>query len=153
MRQDTDVRLKISSLTMTPQDIEASIGLQPDEFWRIGDHLGAFGAPARQHGFVIESGAQASLPFQEYITALIGKVAPAAQKIGSLALSDKCIVEFICTLHRKTAPLLTFQRDDLRWIAVMGAVLRIDTFVESAARAAARAPSGSGEPDAGTPKF
>jgi hypothetical protein len=151
MREQTDVRLKITSQTMPPQDIEARIGLKPNESWKIGDRLGAFGAAAREHGFVIESGALASSPFQDYMTALIRKVAPAAQKIG--ALGDQCLVEVVCTLHRKAAPLLTFERDDLRWIGVMGAKLRLDTFVISdAPRGGARAPSG-GAGSEGPPKL
>ena len=153
MREQTDIRLRILSLTLTPQDIEARIGLKPEESWRIGDRLGAFGAAARDHGFVIESGALASSPFQDYMTALIRKIAPAAQKIG--ALGDQCAIEVVCTLHCKAAPLLTFERDDLRWIGVMGARLRIDTFVVSdPARGGARASSGAaGGVDAGAPKF
>ena len=146
MREQTDVRLRILSQTLTPQDIEARIGLKPNESWKIGDRLGAFGASAREHGFVIESGALASSPFQDYMTALIRKIAPAAQKIG--ALGDSCVAEVVCTLHRKAAPLLTFERDDIRWIGVMGAKLRLDTFVISdAPRGGARSPSGgaSGE--------
>ena len=127
MREQTDVRLKILSQVMTPQDIEAATGLKPDESWRIGDRLGAFGAAARDHGFAVESGALASSPFQDYMTALIRRIAPAAQKIG--ALGDRCSIEVVCTLHRKAAPFLTFERDDIRWIGVMGARLRIDTFV------------------------
>ena len=51
-------------------------------------------------------------------------------------------------------PLLTFERDDLRWLAVMGARLRIDTFVISdPARGGAKASSGAAaEADAGTDK-
>jgi hypothetical protein len=151
MREQTDVRLKITSQAMPPQDIEARIGLKPNESWKIGDRLGAFGAAAREHGFVIESEALASSPFQDYMTALIRKLAPAAQKIG--ALGDQCVVEVVVTLHRKTAPLLTFERDDLRWIGVMGAKLRLDTFVISdAPRGGARAPSGGAGSD-GTPKL
>ncbi len=153
MREQTDVRLRILSQTLTPQDIEARIGLKPTEAWRIGDRLGAFGAAAREHGFVIESGALASSPFQDFITALIRKIAPAAQKIG--ALGGECAIEVVCTLHRKAAPLLTFERDDIRWIGVMGAKLRVDTFVISEAqRGGARAPSGgSGGAADETPKL
>jgi hypothetical protein len=153
MREQTDIRLRILSQTMTPQDIEARIGLKSNESWRIGDRLGAFGAAARDNGFVIESGALASSPFQDFMTALIRKIAPAAQKIG--ALGEQCTIEVVCTLHRKVAPLLSFERDDLRWIGVMGAKLRIDTFViNDGPRAGAKPASGAaGGADASTPKF
>jgi hypothetical protein len=150
MREQTEIKLRILSLTMTPQDIEARIGLKPDESWKIGDRLGAFGAAARDHAFIIESGALASSPFQDFMTALIRKIAPAAQKIGTLG--DQCTIEVVCTLHRKVAPLLTFERDDLRWIGVMGAKLRIDTFVISDGPRAGAKPAAGGA-DAGTSKF
>jgi hypothetical protein len=153
MRELTEIQLRITSLIMTPQDIEARIGLKPDESWKIGDRLGAFGASARDHGFVIESDALSSSPFQDYMNALIRKIAPAAQKIGTLG--DKCAIEVVCTLHRKVAPLLNFERDDLRWIGVMGARLRIDTFViADGARPGAKASSGAADgTQAGPAKF
>ena len=127
MREQTDIRLIITSPTMTSQDIEASIGLKPNESWKIGDRLGAFGASAREHGFVIESGVLPSASFQSYLAGLIGKIEPAAQKIG--ALGDRCAIEVVCELHRKAAPLLTFEREEMRLFGVIGAGLRIDTFI------------------------
>jgi hypothetical protein len=153
MRELTEIQLRITSLIMAPQDIEARIGLKPDESWKIGDRQGAFGASARDHGFVIESDALSSSPFQDYMTALIRRIAPAAQKIGTLG--GQCAIEVVCTLHRKVAPLLAFERDDLRWIGVMGARLRIETFVISeGARPGAKASSGASDgTQAGPAKF
>ena len=150
MHEQTEVRFRITSTTMTPQDIEARVGLKPDAAWKIGDRLGAFGAAARDNGFVIEAGVQPSLPFSEFMTTLIRRLAPAAQKIGQLG--PECAVEIVCTLHRKAGPLLTFERDDVRWIGVMGARLRIDTFIISDAPRGGAKPAAGGS-DAGAAKL
>jgi hypothetical protein len=149
MREQHEVRLKITSMTMQPQEIEARIGLKPDESWKIGDRLGVFGAKAREHGFIVASGAPATASFPDTMTAMIRRLAPVAQRIGQLG--EACVIEIVCTIHRKTGPLLTFERDDLRWIGVMGAKLRLDTFVTSDAPRAAAKPA-SGAPEAGAAK-
>ena len=123
---------------MTPQDIEAAIGIKPDEAWKKGDRRGAFGAIAPDHGYFIDSGASFTASFNDGIKALVTRVSPAAQKIGAIAAN--CKIEVNCNLQRKAVPLLTIGRDELRWFAVMGAALQLDTFVitDAATKAAAK---------------
>ena len=58
---------------------------------------------------------------------MLKRVAPQAQKIGALANEAK--IEMACMVHRKIAPALKFERDDLRWLGVMGARLDIDIYI------------------------
>ena len=149
MREMNDVRLRITSLTLTAQQIEARIGCKPNEGWNIGDRRGTFGAPARENGVIFESGAPISAVFADYLTYLMRKLSPYSPKIGGLAA--ECTIEVVYTLHRKVAPMLAYSREEIYWFATIGARLCIDTFlISDAPRVGARAPSAGG---AEAPKF
>ena len=128
-REQTAVRFKISSATLTAADIQARTGLTPDESWKIGDARGAFGAVEKRHGFVLESKARMQESLDDHIKAMLKRLAPHAQKIG--ALVNEAVIELSCMVHRKVAPALKFERDDLRWLGVMGARLDIDIYILS----------------------
>ncbi len=126
-REQTAVLFKIHSATLSAQDVQARTGLAPDESWRIGDARGAFGAVEKMHGFVLESKVRMQDSLDDHLKAMLKRVAPHAQKIGALANEAK--IEMCCMVHRKVAPALKFERDDLRWLGVMGARLDIDIFI------------------------
>ena len=134
---------QILSATLTAGDIAARTGLAADTIWKAGDQRGRFGAAEKKNGFVLESKLPIASSLDEHMKAMLRRLAPAAQKIGALA--DECAVEFVCTVHRKTAPMLRFDRDDLRWLGVMGARLDVDTFVLED-RGTSHAPSGPQTP-------
>jgi hypothetical protein len=126
-REQTSVRFKISSATLSAAEIQARTGLAPDESWKVGDARGAFGAVERQHGFVLESKVRMQDSLDDHIKAMLKRLAPHAQKIGALVNEAK--IELSCMVHRKVAPALKFERDDLRWLGVMGARLDIDIYI------------------------
>jgi hypothetical protein len=129
MREQTTIRFKISSATLSPQDIEAKLGLKPDDFWKAGTARGAFGAVEKKHGFVVDSKLPPNRSLEEHMKEMIQRLAPYAQKIGALGAAVE--VEFACTIHRERAPRLKFLRDDIRWLGVMGARLDVDVFTVS----------------------
>lgn len=143
MRETTDVRLVITSATVTAQDLEARLGLKPDDSWKAGDRRGTFGNVEKLHGYVLESQAPL-LPFKEQLRALIKRVAARAVALGELAPSVRAQVQ--CRLARRQAPPLDFERDDLRWLAAMGAGLEIDILLEAAPPAAAKSPAPGEKP-------
>lgn len=128
MRETTEVRLVVTSATITATDLEARLGLKPDESWKAGDARGTFKNIEKFHGFVVESGAPL-LPLNEQLRALIKRLAACAVKLGELAPSVKAQVQ--CRLTRRQVPPLDFERDDLRWLAAMGAGLKMDIFVDA----------------------
>ncbi|MBI3565070.1 MAG: DUF4279 domain-containing protein [Elusimicrobia bacterium] len=151
LREQTAVTFRILSATLSAADIAARTGLTADETWKLGDARGRFGNVEKKHGFVMESKAIFSASLDDHIKAMLKRLAPAAQKIG--ALVNECSIEFVCTVHRKQAPMLRFERDDLRWLGVMGARLDVDIFVlnDPGARAPAAAPAAGTPPPGTTP--
>lgn len=157
-REQTAIRFNIFSATLTAKDIEARTGLAPDESWKIGDARGAFGAVEKMNGFVLQSKARINESLDDHIKAMLKRLAPHAQKIGALANEAK--IELSCQIHRKVGPALKFDRDDLRWLGVMGARLDIDVYILSEPQKSAGSfgqsgqsgqPGPAGTPQPGTP--
>ncbi|MBI4060027.1 MAG: DUF4279 domain-containing protein [Elusimicrobia bacterium] len=123
-RERTSVRLRITSPTLSAADIEARLGVKPDEAWKIGDRTGTFGAILKDHGYALDASAPYTLDLSDHVREMIKRVAPIAQKIGELSAQAK--VEMVCTMFRRTHPPIAFERDDLRWLAAMGARLEVE---------------------------
>ncbi len=123
-RETTNVRLRITSPTLTAADIEAKLGIKPDEAWKIGDRTGTFGAVLKDHGYQLDAVALYTLKLADHMRAMIKRIAPVAQKIGEISASAK--VEIICTMFCKYPPPINFTRDDLRWFAAIGAQLEVE---------------------------
>jgi len=136
LRESTSAQLKITSATLTAKDIEARLGVKPDESWKIGDRTGIFGAVQKANGFVLVSAMPLTASIEAHVSSLLKRVAPVAAKIGEIA--PQATIKMTCTLQRKVLPPICFERDDLRWLGVMGAQLEIEMgLVADAAREAA----------------
>jgi hypothetical protein len=122
-RETTSVRLRITSPTLTAAAIEVKLGIKPDESWKIGDRTGAFGAILKDHGYALDATALYTARLDDHMRALIKRIAPVAQKIGEISAQAK--VELVCALFCKTPPPILFSRDDLRWLAALGASLDV----------------------------
>jgi hypothetical protein len=147
-RESTTVRFRITSATLSAVQIKAQTGLDADETWKLGDKRGPFAVLEKVHGFVLESKAFPMSSLDEHLKAMLKRLAPSAQKIGAIA--PQCVIEFVCAMTVKKVPSLRFERDDLRWLGVMGARLNIDLLlIEEPAK-----PSGGGgaAPAGGPPK-
>ncbi len=138
-RETTVVRLRITSATVTAAEIEAKLGMKPDEAWKIGDRTGTFGAILKDHGYQLDSTAMMTTKLADHFRSLLKRIAPVAQKIGELSASAK--VEIVCSVISRNIPPVSFQRDDLHCLAAMGASLEVELskLVERAAQ------SGGGE--------
>lgn len=123
-RESTIVRLRITSATLTAVDIEAKLGIKPDESWKIGDRTGTFGAILKDHGYALDSTAMMTTRLEDHFRSILKRISPVAQKIGEISASAK--VELVCSIIAKHIPPVSFQRDDLRWLASMGAQLEVE---------------------------
>jgi hypothetical protein len=140
VRESTHVTFTIESPKMTAAQIEQAVGLKPDASWLAGAARGAFGAIAKNHGFVLESTVSPNLSVEQHVKDMIKRLSPYAQKLG--ALGPELDIEFVISLHRKVGPVVDLGRDDLRWLGVIGARIRIDIqIVTDAPKAGGAAPA------------
>lgn len=123
-RETTNVRLRITSPTLTAAEIETRLGIKADESWKIGDRTGTFGATLKDHGYALDAVSPYSIKLADHMRAMIKRIAPVAQKIGEISAVAK--VEMICTMFCKSTPPISFERDDLRWLAAIGASLDVE---------------------------
>jgi hypothetical protein len=123
-RETTSVRLRITSTALTAADIEARLGVKPDESWKIGDRTGAFGAILKEHGYALDAVALYTVDLAAHMLAMRKRVAPVVSKLGELSSQVK--VELICTMLCKAPPPLVFERDDLRWLTAVGARIGVE---------------------------
>lgn len=147
MRESTDVRIVIESPTVTAADLQTRLNLKPDDSWKAGEERGTFKNKEKFHGFVVESG-HPLLPFDEQLKALIKRLSACAVTLGQLAPHLKAQVQ--CRLVRKQVPLIDIPRDELRWLAAMGAALEIDITLEAAPPAPAGKPGDKDEKKPGS---
>jgi hypothetical protein len=151
MREQTSVRFKITSTTLSTKDVTERTGLTPDESWKMGDTRGAFAVVEKRHAFILESKASIQSNLDDHVKAMLKRLAPHAQQIATLA--SEATIEFVCIVHRNAAPMLHFERDDIRWLGVMGAKLDVDIFILDEAKAKSKyasAPPAPGTPGAAT---
>jgi hypothetical protein len=127
MAEQFNVTVVVSSAKLTAADIAAKTGLVPDAQWAAGAAYGAFGAIREKHGIQLESKETPTTPINDHVLAMIKRLAPSAQKLGALGADVE--TAFACKVQGKRAPFLHFDKDTLRWLAVMNAKLDIDTAV------------------------
>jgi hypothetical protein len=125
LRESTEVKLKITSATLAPADLEARLGAKADESWKIGDRLGTFGAQQKTHGLLFDAQGPMSGSVEDHIRSLLKRVAPFAPKVAELAAAGAATIEVLCQITRKAAPPLRLEKDDLRWLAYLNARLDI----------------------------
>jgi len=144
MKETSNVLFRITSATVTAAQIAERTGLTADESWKVGDPRGRFANVEKVHGFVLESKEAPHQPFEEHVKSMLKRLAPVAAKIGALAAETK--IDFEVSLHRKAVPQIKFERDDVRWLGVMGARLNLDIFLLHDSAPPAARPGGPSKP-------
>lgn len=148
-RESTIVRLRITSPTVTAAEVEAKLGLKPDEAWKLGDRTGTFGAILKEHGYALDSTAMMTTKLEDHFRSMIKRIAPVAQKIGEISTVAK--VEMVCSIITKNVPPVSFHKDDLRWLAAIGASLDVEISVLTERAASGPAERKPGDKEAPPP--
>ncbi len=127
IRETISVTLRITSPTISPKEIETRLAIKPDDSWNLGDRTGTFKSVQKVHGYELHSTVYFGSPLIEHFRGMIKRIAPVAQKIGEI--SAQGAVEMVCKLHVKALPPISFERDDIRWLAALGAKLEFDVLL------------------------
>jgi hypothetical protein len=125
--QETIVRLKILSRTLTPEMITAKIGLQCDKWWHAGDFRGHTIIVQKEHGWVLHSGLPKTTDLDTHIKVLLDILEPAKEAIRGISITET--VEFSIVIYSSSEPALCFDPPIISRIAGLGAGLDIDLYV------------------------
>ncbi len=127
MTQTNHVRLKILCERLTPEDIAAATGFDPDRFWKIGDFRGRTTAKEVKNGGVVESRLPEEAPLHDHICALLSRLESFRPRI--LQISNSTEVQFSCAIYAPSLPALFFEKDIIAKIASLGACLDVDLYI------------------------
>ncbi|WP_081427113.1 DUF4279 domain-containing protein [Sorangium cellulosum] len=121
------VRLKIITRSVTPEEITARLGLNPDRVRRAGQ--------PRPHTTIIEntncwelhSGLPEHCELSEHISAVLRKVERCAKQIAEMAEENEVLLS--CIVHAPTEPALGLSKKIIRDLADICAEVDFDLYV------------------------
>src|SRR5438552_16187438 len=127
MADETIVRLKITSISRTPEQISEAAGLTCDRSWRIGDKRGKTIIVERTNGWVLNSGLAKSASLEAHIEELLERLIAHADKIRTL--SEQESVELSCVVYAASPPALNFNKSVIRQLGQLGVSLDVDLYL------------------------
>jgi hypothetical protein len=126
MNEEIIVRLKVLSVTHTPDQITSITGLRCDRSWLVGDKRGKTTIVEKCNGWILNSSLTKDAPLVNHIENVLGQAAPAAEKIRGL--SEHAEVELSCVIYAFSPPALNFESAIIERICSLGASLDIDLY-------------------------
>lgn len=126
MTEEIIVRLKILSVTHTPDQITSITGLRCGRSWLLGDKRGTTTIVEKCNGWILNSSLAKDASLVEHIEDVLAQAAPAAAEIRSL--SEHSEVELSCVIYSFSPPALNFERAIIERICSLGASLDIDLY-------------------------
>lgn len=127
MSDENIVRLRITSLDRTPEEITTLVGLMCDRSWHIGDKRSKTVISEITNGWILNSGLPKSASLETHIQELLERLTPHASKIQTL--SHQASVELSIVVYASTPPALNFDKTVIRLLSQLGASLDIDLYV------------------------
>ena len=127
-RHKIEARLTVLSDSLSASELQAMIGLTPDEAWHSGDPIGRSGrAFQRFSGWSIGEGPSEE-PAESHISALLDRVATRKQQIASAAGDPRVQSVALWVWSQGRTFGLELSPSRLRDIAALGATLKIDIY-------------------------
>ena len=121
------VRLKISSVSRTPEQISDATGFLCDHSWRIGEKRGKTSIVEKTNGWILNSKMPQNSSLEAHIEALLGRLLVHADRIR--ALSENETVELSCVIYASAPPSLNFDKSVIQRVWQIGASLDIDLYI------------------------
>jgi hypothetical protein len=128
MKDEFYAKLGISSRTLTPDQINSTLGIKCDKCHLIGDRRGGTIIREKENGWFIYSRIPRDAPLQDHIKDILERVAPVVEKIGSMANQPETEVELGCVIHAIEEPPLFFTKEQIAIMCEMGACIDVDLY-------------------------
>ena len=121
-------KLGIFSEVLTPEQINAILGIECDKGYRTGDKRGGTIIREKENGWIIFSRISRDAPMEDHIEDLMGRVASVIDKIRNIADQPGTEVELGCVVHSKEEPPLFFTKEVIAVLCRMGACIDVDLY-------------------------
>ena len=127
MKSENIVRLRITSLSRTPEQVTEATGIPCDSSWRIGDKRAKTVIEEKKNGWVLNSALPRSESLETHVERLLERLAPHLDKIRRFSQEDS--VELSCVVYAAEPPALNFSRSVIDRLSRLGASLDIDLYL------------------------
>ena len=127
MNEEIIVRLKILSVTYTPDQITSITGLRCDRSWLVGDKRGNTTILEKCNGWILNSNLPKDASLVDHIENVLEQAGPVASNLR--ALSEYAEVELSCVIYSFSPPALNFKCEIIERINTLGASLDIDLYI------------------------
>jgi hypothetical protein len=121
------VRLKIKSITRSPEEITEMLGIQSDFSWHRGDKRAHTIILEKDNGWVLGSSLPDSDSLEQHINSLLARISACSNKIKLLSEDES--LELSCVLYASEMPALNFSREVIHSICSIGASLDVDVYI------------------------
>lgn len=121
------VSLRVMSGTISPTEITAYLGIEPDHVWSKGDVRKGTKLSEVENGWELKSSTNSEAQLQQQVTRLLDKIMPAANTLKEL--SGTWIVQISCVVYAETPPPLNFSAELISRMAAVNAALDIDLYI------------------------
>jgi hypothetical protein len=123
----TYVSFRVMSEAMSPAEITARLGLEPDHAWNKGDIRSGTKISEVENGWELTSRTTGEAQLQHEVARLLDRIAPVANTLKEL--SGSCTIQISCVVYAETPPPLNFSADLVSRIATTRAALDIDLYI------------------------
>ena len=127
MAHETIVRLKITGVAHTPEQITQTLGIPCNKSWRIGDKRANTVIVEKNNGWVLSSDLPKSASLEAHIEKMLERLATCADRMQ--VISQKDSVELSCVVYATTPPALNFNKRIIQQLNELGASLDVDLYL------------------------
>lgn len=127
MLQKNIVRLKIRSVSITPEEIESTLMLRADRSWHIGTTRPKTIIREKDNGWLLESALPQHVDLEDHIASLAAKLRPMQEHLQAIARN--ATIEMSCVIYAEHEPALYFSVDTIQALGELGAGLDIDLYI------------------------
>jgi hypothetical protein len=127
MNDQNIIRLKVTSTSMSPDEITGAIGLSPDKTWRIGDLRSVTQITEKCNGWILGSDSARAEGVATQMDRIISRVGENVQNIKQIAATEEVQVSIV--IYAKSAQLgINLSKRHIAFIASLGATLDLDLY-------------------------
>ena len=128
MKDEFSARLDIISHSITPEELNNTLGMTCDESHYIGDLRKNTIIHEKENDWTIKSRLPRTSPLEDHIVDLLERISPITDKIRSVADKSDVEIEVICVIFTSERPAIFFTKEQVKTIYEMGASIDIDLY-------------------------
>ena len=129
MNNSSYTEVDISSLTLTPDEMNSILGMKYDHYHIKGNSRSKTTIKATYHRWIIYSRISRELPIEAHVEDLLARIIPIRDTIKKISKHSDVNVSFGCVIHTKDRMEFIFTNEQISIINDLGASIDIDLYL------------------------